>query len=354
MRRVVRHLCLLLALISLIAIPGCGTAQNEKVELYVLNAGSLVIPLHQLEEEFERQYPDIDVRCEGHGSIQVVRHITEVGDLADIAMVADYSLLPTLMYPATMENGNNFADWYIQFATNKLGIAYTAESNYADEINADNWYDVLRREDVNLGFSDPRLDAVGYRSLMLLQLAEEYYEDDEIFNDLVTNNFNARIQSSQFEGNYTIIVPELLETTIERIYLRGFSVQLLALLESHQIDYAFEYESVALQHGLKFIDLPDEIDLSQQGMAEHYGKVTVKLDYRRFQTVTPIFEGLPIIYGVTIPYSAPHPEEATQFIEFLLGEAGQEILRDNYQPPIVPVSLDNIQAMPQQLRSLLQ
>jgi molybdate/tungstate transport system substrate-binding protein len=353
-KQIVRHVCMWLMLIFIISVSGCGTAEDKKTEIFILNAGSLVIPMEQLEKEFEELNPDIDVKYEGHGSIQVVRHITEIGDLADIAMVADYSLLPLLMYPAEMPDGGAFADWHIQFATNQLGIAFTPESKYADEITADNWYEILRRADVNLGFSDPRLDAVGYRSLMLLQLAEEYYGDKEIFNDLVTSNFNATVRSSEYNYNYTITVPELLESTNDRIYLRGFSVQLLALLESNQIDYAFEYESVALQHGLNFIDLPAEIDLSQEKLTEYYDKVTVKLDYQRYKTVMPIFEGLPIIYGITIPYSAPHPEEAIRFIEFILGENGQKILRDNYQPPIDPVRSDNIQKVPEKLRDYIE
>jgi molybdate/tungstate transport system substrate-binding protein len=351
MIHVVRHICLALALIAIIAVSGCGP---EKEEVLVFNAGSLVIPMEQLEKEFEAQNPDIDMKYEGHGSIQVVRHVTEIGDPIDVAIVADYSLLPLLMYPAKMEDGCNYADWHIQFATNRLGIAFTPDSSHAEEITAENWYKILRQPDVNLGFSDPRLDAVGYRSLMLLQLAEEYYGDKDIFEDIVTGNFHATVRSSEFEGNFTITVPELLESTSDRIYLRGFSVQLLALLEARQIDYAFEYESVALQHGLNFIELPPEIDLSSEDMAENYGRITVKLDYHRFKTVNPVFQGLPIIYGLTIPYSAPNPEGAARFVEFLLGETGQRILRDNHQPPMSPMRTDNISAVPERLRHFFE
>jgi molybdate/tungstate transport system substrate-binding protein len=310
--------------------------------------------MEQLEKEFELIYPDIDLRYEGHGSIQVVRHITEIGDLADIALVADYSLLPLLMYPATMENGKNYASWHIQFASNQLGIAYTSESAYSEEITVDNWYEIFRKSDVNIGFSDPRLDAVGYRSLMLFQLAEIYYDDGLIFDDVIAANFNARIQSVKEDSIYVITVPELLESKNERMYLRGFSVQLLALLESHQIDYAFEYESVALQHGLKFLPLPDEINLSEERMADEYKRVTVTLDYQRYKTVTPVFEGLPIIYGVTIPANAPNQEEAELFVEFLLSEKGQRILADNHQPSIIPPRSDNPDLIPKRLSELVK
>lgn len=353
MRLSVRYTGLLLLVVLCVCLTGCGTSQTVKTELLVFNAGSLVIPMEQLEVAFEEAYPEIDMRYEGHGSIQVIRHTTEIKDPIDVAFVADYSLIPLLMYPAEMDDGTKYADWNIQFATNQLGIAFTPESAYADQINSDNWYEIFRRDDVNVGFSDPRLDAVGYRSLMLLQLAEEYYDDVFIFDDIIMSNFNARVRSIETDGIYDITVPELLESTNNRIYLRGFSVQLLALLQSHQIDYGFEYESVALQHGLEFLPLPDEINLSQEALADNYAKVTVRLDYNRYKTVTPVFQGLPIIYGVTIPKSAPHPDEAELFIELVLSEKGQEILGANHQPVISPARSDNLESVPDGIRKLV-
>ena len=128
---------------------------QEKTEILILNAGSLVIPFSQLEKEYERLNPDVDLRFEGHGSIQVIRHVTEIGDLADLAVVADYSLLPILMYRAPLPDGTGtYADWNIQFATNRLGIAFTDKSGYAGEINDGNWHEIMSRPDVNLGLAD--------------------------------------------------------------------------------------------------------------------------------------------------------------------------------------------------------
>jgi molybdate/tungstate transport system substrate-binding protein len=270
-------------------------------------------------------------------------------------MVADYSLLPLLMYPVPLPDGDGFyADWYIRFATNRLGIAFTDESAYGDQINEDNWYEILMRDDVNLGISDPRLDAVGYRSLILIQLAEAYYGDVTLFDRLISQNFSPPIYSEEDEsGIFQIGIPELLETKKDRFYLRGFSVQLLSLLESHQIDYAFEYESVARQHNLHFLPLPQEIDLSLEEYQDIYAGVNVNIDFHRYETVNPVFPGLPIIYGITIPASAPEPEAAADFLEFFLGPEGQQILIDNYQPPLVPLETDNLDAMPEQLRYLI-
>ena len=356
MNRIIRStvLAALAIIVAVVPMSGCGTSEDrEEVQLHILLAGSMVIPFGELEEAFEQIHPYIDVLNEGHGSIQVIRHITEIYDEADLAVVADYSLLPMLMYPAQIPDGRGtYANWTISFASNRLGIAYTPDSLYADEINSDNWYQILSRDDVFFGFSDPRFDACGYRTLMLIQLAEDYYSSQGLFHNLVTSNFQAKIRISEADGVTTIKVPELFESTNKRIKLRGFSVQLLALLESHDIDYAFQYESVARQHGLEFLPLPGQIDLSSVDYASEYSKVRVELDYQRYASVNPEFQGQPIIYGITIPANAPHPEEAIEFIKFLLSSDGQQILADVSQPVMTP-AVDEAANLPAELSSII-
>jgi molybdate/tungstate transport system substrate-binding protein len=54
----------------------------------------------------------------------------------DLIAVADASLIPDMMY-RPMEGGEgNCTDWYIPFATNRMVIAYTGQSAYADEITS--------------------------------------------------------------------------------------------------------------------------------------------------------------------------------------------------------------------------
>jgi len=38
------------------------------------------------------------------------------------------------------------------------------------------------------------------------------------------------------------------------------------------------------------------------------------MDFRRFASVEPVFNGEQIGYGITIPTNAPHPDQAAQFI----------------------------------------
>ncbi|MBC7099480.1 tungstate ABC transporter substrate-binding protein WtpA [Candidatus Bipolaricaulota bacterium] len=309
-------------------------------QLRVLVAGSLMVPFQALETAFEAQNPGVDVLVEGHGSIQCIRHVTELGQAADLVAVADWSLIPLLMYPT------GHATWTLRFASNRLGIAYTPESAYAQEMGQDNWYRILARPDVRFGFSDPRFDACGYRTLMLLRLADLYY-GEEVFAGLLEGEFVYPFRLVSYGEESEILVPEVVQPRPgSRITLRGSSVGLLGLLETGDLDYGFQYESVARQHGLCFLSLPPQMDLSEAGLSELYSRVRVHLAFRRFQTVTPAFQGRPIVYGLTIPTAAPHPELAAGFIRFLLGPQGKKIMGESHQPLLPSPEADEPQALP--------
>jgi molybdate/tungstate transport system substrate-binding protein len=322
----------------------------------MLVAGSLLIPFDDLEQAFEAQHPDVDVLVEGHGSIQCVRQVTELGELADVVAVADYALIPMLMYETREpETGEPYAAWHLQFATNRLGIAYTPQSAYADEIDAGKWYEVISRPGVLLGLADPRFDACGYRALMTAQLAEAYYGDATIFHRVFGSRLTPSVQVEAREDADVIKVPETLQPKEDSgLIVRGSSVRLLGLLESGDLDYAFEYESVSRQHGLEFLPLPPELDLSDEAHAAEYARVHVSLDFQRFASVKPEFVGGPIVYGITIPSNAPHPDLGMEFIRFLVGPEGQAIMANNQQPMIVPPVVDDLEALPAGLADLVK
>jgi molybdate/tungstate transport system substrate-binding protein len=346
---------LALLLISAASLSSCGAENPNKIPLSVYCAGSLIVPFQAVEKAFEARYPEIDARPEGHGSIQVIRAVTELGEDVDVAAVADSQLIPLLMYNVDLPDSSGpCAYWRIDFATNALGIAYTPESSGSAEINDRNWYEIFNRPEVRIGLSDPRIDSLGYRALMTFQLAEDYYQDDSIFEKFMISGFTLGMKASSSKGITTISVPQVIQPISAKISLRTYSIQLLALLESGDLDYAFEYESVARQRGLRFLRLPPAIDMSSQDYSDTYHRVRVKMDFQRFASVAPAFEGMPIIYGVTIPGNALHRQEALTFLEFLLGPDGQRILRENYQPPLIPAVADFENRVPAALRSFLQ
>jgi molybdate/tungstate transport system substrate-binding protein len=203
------------------------TAEPDPVTLTVFYPGSLIIPFDAVRAAFGARYPHVDVHMEGHGSIQVMRHATELDDLMDVAVVADHTLIPGMMYPTTApETGLPMADWTIEFATNRMVLAYTLESKYAGEIAPDNWYQILARRDVRKAMSDPRFDAAGYRSLMVLQLAEIATDRITILDNVMMGRFTNAITTEESGDRFIIHVPEVLQPRAgSDILTRSYSAQ---------------------------------------------------------------------------------------------------------------------------------
>ena len=205
---------------------GCSSmtaSSSSKTPLVVYAAGSLIVPFSDLAKAFESKYPQIDVQAQYHGSIQVIRQVTDLHIPIDVVATADASLLPMLMYTTNdPDSGLPNASWYIRFASNRLAIAYKPSSLYANKISADNWYSILSRPDVKLGLADPRFDAVGYRALMTFALAQGYYQQPTIFTDMFKGQFNYPFGIFTENGQTTVSVPEIVETrTGGHIVLRG-------------------------------------------------------------------------------------------------------------------------------------
>jgi molybdate/tungstate transport system substrate-binding protein len=270
-----------------------GCESREKIPLRVFVAGSLFLPFAELEKAYEAAHPNVDILLEAHGSIQVIRNVTEIHERVDVVVSADHALIPMMMYATgDPDTGKPYAMWHIKFASNELVLAYTSRSRYADEINRDNWHEIIARPDVKVGIADPRLDPCGYRSLMTLKLTESVREGSTVFAEVILGQFKNGI-TAEDEGGVSIIrIQENLDIKPDaRLIIRNSSIQLIALLESGDIDYAFEYESATLQRNLLLLRLPDAVNLGVPEYAAEYAKVQVRMDFQRFLSVNPVFNG---------------------------------------------------------------
>jgi len=281
----------IILLLVLLFIFGCGKTQKK---IIIFHAGSLSKPMEELKNAFTKKYPEYEVIMESAGSRACCRKVTDLHRDADIIFSADYKVFDDLLIP-------DYADWYIDYAVNKVVIAYTDHSKYSDEINEKNWFDILARKNVEFGHSDPNLDPAGYRTLMCWQLANKYYGKD---------------------------ILSLLDNACKSENIRPGSVQLLSMLQNYSLDYAFEYESVCMQHHLKYVELPDEIDLSNQNFSEKYAKASVKVTGKDKGTFS-VISGSPIVYAITILKHAKNKEGAIKFLDFLLSDEGRKIFSDN-------------------------
>jgi molybdate/tungstate transport system substrate-binding protein len=116
------------------------------------------------------------------------------------------------------------------------------------------------------------------------------------------------------------------------------------------VDYLFIYRSVAQQHGLKFLTLPDEVNLGNPALRDWYEGVSVRIRGNRPDEFIEQ-KGEPMVYGLTIPRNAPHPAAALAFARFILeADNGRRILERLGQPSVIPAPATGYEAIPEPLK----
>jgi len=276
---------------------GPAQGQTPSGPLIVFNAGSLAKPFSDLLRAFRAKHPGVVPAQENSGSLEAARKLTDLDKIPDVIGVADYGVISKLLVP-------RHAGWYATFARNSMVLIHTDESVGAGEINGQNWWQVLLRPGIRAGRSDPALDPNGYRTLMVFQLAEKHHKQPGLA---------AR-----------------LEHAFPPRYVRPKEADLTALVQAGELDYSWSYASIAKTAKLPYVNLPDEVDLSDPKLADWYGQAKVRLPgTSRGGKDSVEFRGEPIVYALTIPRAAAHPGTAREFVRFVFSPEGQSILRAN-------------------------
>lgn len=286
-----------------------------KEPVIVLHAGSLSVPFAEIERVFEEKYPQFDVQREPSGSVAAARKVTDLGKAADVMGSADYQVIDTMLIP-------KHAKFNAHFATNEMVLAYTDKSKFSKEINANNWTDIFMKEGVVVGHSNPNLDPCGYRSVLVTMLAEKHYNKAGLYKALFG-----------YGDHY-----EIGEENAKKVIVRPKETDLLGLLEAGQYDYLYIYKSVADQHKLKYVSLPEEINLKSAKFEEFYKSVSFNIDGKKpGEMVKQV--GAPMVYGLSVFENATSPANkagAVAFVNFVLSPEGQALMKKNGQDALNP------------------
>ena len=260
--------------------------------LVIYLAASLNKPIQPVLDTFAAR-EHVIVQRESGATLEHIRKITELHRMPDVLLLADADVFPKYLVPG-------YTSWFAELARNRMVVAFTPRSKHANEITPANWRTILQRPDVEVGRSDPNLAPVGYRTLLLFQLAERHYRQPGLAKSLLAHAPARNIRPN--------------------------AAELAALLEAGELDYIYEYQSVAESKGLRFISLPPEIDLGDPSRAKEYATASV-----RIRGATPGSEttvtGQPILYGLTVPTRAPHRAPALRFLAYLGSPAVRAQLR---------------------------
>lgn len=317
-----------ISVLAFFVAAGCSREPGDRLDVY--HAGSLSMPFERLEAAFEAAHAGVDVRRYVYGSVMAIRQITDIGKEADILASADYQLIDDMM----IKNARKWASWNLLFAKNSMCIAY---GDGCAPLTAGDWDSTLTTPDAKVGISNPNQDPCGYRSLLAVYLAQERLGKAGLFDDIIVKNSGV---TSERAGARTILnVPSALNVR-GGLVVRPKETDLIALFQTGAIDYLFIYRSVAVQHNMKFVELPAGANLSEPSLADVYGAVSVRLNADKPNRSTTV-RGSAVVYGITVPSTVRRPELAKEFIRLLLSEEGRKIMHSCGQEPVWPPRYSN-------------
>ncbi|WP_049923374.1 extracellular solute-binding protein [Halopiger djelfimassiliensis] len=262
-------------LAGLVGTAGC-LGDTERVR--VLSAGSLAVVLEErIGPAFEAE-TSFAYQGEYHGTNAVMRLVESGTKRPDVIVSADAGLLRDRLYP-------DHADWDVEFAANEVGIAYDPGTELGARLEAgDPWYAVFDDAGPDeIAISDPDLDPLGYRAVLLFELAEREH-DLEGFRDAM----------------------------LERASREPDEPQLLAGVESGNRACAVAYRNMAVDRDLPFLELSDAYNFGNPEYAPQYAEVSYTTD--EGDTVV----GSPTVYNATVRPDADAAAGGREFVSFLL------------------------------------
>jgi molybdate/tungstate transport system substrate-binding protein len=234
----------------------------------VLYAGSLANQMkHGVEPAFDKTTGE---KFHGYagGSFMLANQIKGGLRQGDVLISASPKVNNSLMGAA---NGDRVR-WYITFAQSTLVIGYNASSKFAAEFKTKPWYQVLQEPGIRVGRTNPQFDPKGALTLTLLKRAETFYNIPGLSEKIIG-----------VDGTQVLPVAEDLEP---------------ALLQSGALDAGFFYWTETADAKIPTVALP--VALAPKA-----------------------------IYTVTILRNATNPEGAKEFVAYLLGSDGQNLLKEH-------------------------
>jgi molybdate/tungstate transport system substrate-binding protein len=280
--------------------------------------------MHQGIIDFHDIYPGINVSEPYFNGSQALINLILGGAKPDIIASADFSLIDDQLISA------GYTTWNLEYCKNSMVIAYRKNSTNSSDINVNNWFNALNENGYGIG--DPNGDPCGYRSVMMLRMADDYYGNiyNEIFDSLITSR--TKITSVKNGTGYDIFSPSNAIGNHNNLIIDDHAATSMDKVVNGTLPYAIVYMNLAAEaqandSDILYMELPDELALTNPNYNYSNIKLNEDSDLSTNKTVTLS----PIVYGISILNTSQEYANAQLFLQSLITTTVHE---DPYMEPI--------------------
>ncbi len=284
--------------------------------LSILGAGTLVNIFPTLASALVNYTPNISAPSAAQtyeGSLDITTAITTLAAKADVAAVADFRLIPSLLQP-------KFASYEVVFGTTAEVLCYNPSISAFDGINSTNWawklvQDVKTPGNAPFAIWNASSDPNGYNEIFSLMLQGMLYNDS---TSIFYNTFYSGGSTSPAVGNASTTILE-------------HESHATSLLADGTVSALITYRAFAVTDAgcPAYVTMNPIVGLEANN-------TTALADYAKLSTTLYSSSGgyatavpAPILFSVTVPSNAPNPALGAAFIHLLLSPMGEKILAAN-------------------------
>jgi molybdate/tungstate transport system substrate-binding protein len=315
--------------------PAASPGATENATLSILGAGTLTVTFPEIANALVTQNPQYTAPLAAQtyeGSLDVTTAISTLGARADVAALADFRLIPSLLEPT-------YASYEIVFAQTQEVLLYNSNYTTFNGINAANWGTKLIATtaaggNARLGIWNASTDPNGYNEIFSLMLQGALYGGN-----------TSSIYSSFYSGAPgTYATPNPGTTILEH------ESAAVSLLDSGVVSSVITYLPIAVQNAWPSY-IHDVVLNPIVGLGANTS--TALHDYAQLSTEILSSTGsltsvvpAPILFAATVPTNAPNPTLGALFLNLLLSPQGSELLAADGWTPIFPGWADTPTAVP--------
>ncbi|MGA8543221.1 MAG: substrate-binding domain-containing protein [Thermoplasmata archaeon] len=304
--------------------------------LSILGAGTLNTVFPELASELVNQTPGISSPTSAQlyeGSLDITTAITGLTATADVAAVADYRLIPTLLEP-------KFASFEAVWGSTQEALVWSPTNSVVDSafagINNTNWPTELASAITGngkpMGVWNASTDPNGYNEIFDMMLQGMIYDGGDV---------------SAVYGQYYTGAPGALAVPIPSMAILEHESGAALDLSSNVVTAVITYRAFAILNHLPYFAFNPIVGLTANNS-------TALADYAKLSTSVIGSSGAlakvypaPVLFAVTVPSNAQNPALGAAFIHLLLSPAGAAIIAQGGAfVPIFPGWSDDPSAAP--------